>query len=136
MAIPIQPSRPPSPARRGSPTPRRDDGLTHAQRRERDDRATVWAFVWVLFTFKAVTAVVIWVVASRSAEASTILAGTHWFWLILPVVAVAGPLVYQVRLRRVRRRRRALQRAEWLVSSTPGLIPDADALRRAEWMLD
>ena len=133
MAIPIQPVRL---FRRDRPAPDRSDGLTREQRRERDDRATVWAFVWILFTFKAATALVIWLVAARSAEASTILGATHWFWLILPIVAVVGPLAYQVRVRRVRRRRRALQRAEWLVSTTPGLIPDVDALRRAEWMVD
>lgn len=133
MAIPIQPTRPRRSGARDRPDP---SGLTRAQRREKDDRATVWAFVWILFTFKAATALVIWVVASRSTEATTILGATHWFWLILPVIAVVGPLVYQVRVRRVRRRRRALQRSEWLVSSTPGLIPDAEALRRAEWMVE
>ena len=133
MAIPIQPVRP---FRRGRPASGWPDGLTREQRRDRDDKATAWAFVWILFTFKAATALVIWIVAARSAEASAILGATHWFWLILPIVAVAGPLVYQVRVRRVRRRRRALQRAEWLVSTTPGMIPDVEALRRAEWMLD
>ncbi len=133
MAIPIEPARPP---RRARPVASRTDGLTRKQRQEKDDRSTVWAFVWILFTFKAATAVIIWVIASRSTEATTILGATHWFWLILPLVAVAGPLVYQVRVRRVRRRRRALQRSEWLVSSTPGLIPDAEALRRAEWRVD
>jgi len=133
MAIPIQPGRL---FRRALPAPDRADGLNRTQRREKDDRTTVWAFVWILFTFKAATAVIIWVVASRSTEASTILAGTHWFWLILPMIAVAGPLVYQVRVRRVRRRVRALRRAEWLVSQTPGPAPDVEALRRAEWMID
>lgn len=133
MAIPIQHGRL---FRRMLPAPGRDDGLNRTQRREKDDRATVWAFVWILFTFKAATALIIWVIASRSAEATSILAGTHWFWLILPMIAVAGPLVYQVRVRRVRRRVRALRRSEWLVSQTPGMIPDAEALKRAEWMLD
>jgi len=133
IPIPIQPGRP---IRRDRPDPRRADGLTREQRREQDDRTTVWAFVWILFTFKAVTGVIIFLVASRSHEAGVILSATHWFWLVLPMVAVAGPLVYQVRVRRVRRRRRALQRSEWLVASTPGMIPDVDALRRAEWMVD
>ena len=133
MAIPIQPGRQ---LRRDRPDSSRTDGLTRKQRQEKDDRATVWAFVWILFTFKAATALVIWVVAARSAEATTILGATHWFWLILPVIAVAGPLVYQVRVRRVRRRRRQLQRSEWLVSSTPGMIPDVEVLRRAEWTVE
>ncbi len=133
MAIPIQPG---PMFRRMLPAPDRDDGLTQKQRRDKDDRATVWAFVWILFAFKAATALIIWIVASRSAEATSILAGTHWFWLILPMIAVAGPLVYQVRVRRVRRRVRVLRRSEWLVSSTPGMTPDVDALRRSEWMLD
>ena len=135
MQIPIRPAQVTEGGGRDR-SARRNDGLTREQRREKDDRTTVWAFVWILFTFKAVTGVVIFLVASRSHEAGVILGATHWFWVILPIVAVAGPLLYQVRVRRVRRRRRALQRAEWLVSSNPGMIPDVEALRRAEWMVD
>ena len=148
MQIPIRPARIPPGGRAGGRAGGRDaggrdaDGLTAEQRRARDDRTAVWAFVWILFGFKAATALVIWWAAARSSEATTILAGTHWFWLILPTLAVAGPVAYQLRVRRVRRRVRELRRSEWLVAggvTGPGGITkprDMEALRRSEWMVD
>jgi hypothetical protein len=41
-----------------------------------------------------------------------------WTWVLGGGLLVAGPLIYQVRLRRVRKRRAALQRSEWLVSES------------------
>jgi hypothetical protein len=81
----------------------------------RDEVASFWPFVWTLFAFKIVTMLVIWFFAIRSTETSAILGFTHWFWLFIPMAAVAGPMAFQWRLRKVRRRRAQLQAAEWMV---------------------
>lgn len=39
-----------------------------------------------------------------------------WTWVLGGGLLVAGPLLYQIRLRRVRSRRAELQRSEWLVN--------------------
>jgi hypothetical protein len=94
-----------------SPTAR----LSPEQRRAQDERSTVWAFVWTLFAFKVATIVAIAWAASGSKESVVILAATNWFWLLIPAFAVAGPLAWHYRLRRAKRRREALLRAEWMV---------------------
>lgn len=73
----------------------------------------VWGFVWTLFCFKIATVVLIFYAAEASGESFWILLTTTWYWLIIPVVAIMGPLAYQIRLRQVRRRRAQLQREEW-----------------------
>ena len=82
--------------------------------RDRQESSSAWAFLWILLAFKLATVVMIfW--ADISAETSVLLSATTWYWSIIPILATAGPIVYRVRLRRVRRRRAQLQRAEWLV---------------------
>lgn len=79
------------------------------------ERSTVWAFVWTLFIFKIATVAVIFWAAEGSGEAGLLITATTWFWVGIPIFAIAGPIVYFVRRRRVRRKRAELQRAEWLV---------------------
>jgi hypothetical protein len=81
----------------------------------REDVTSPWPFIWTLFGFKLVTAALTWWFAVRSTETNAILASTHWFWLGVPALAISGPLVYQWRVRRVRRKRAQLQAAEWMV---------------------
>jgi hypothetical protein len=81
----------------------------------RYDRVTVWAFIWVLFAFKLGSVVVIAWAAGVSAEVGFLLSATTWPWLIIPAVAFSGPVLYRYRLRRVRARRQALQRSEWMI---------------------
>lgn len=95
--------------------PRVDVERAAEVRRKNDERSTVWAFVWTLFAFKIVTVIVIFWAAEGSGEAGALLAATTWFFFIVPVIAIAGPLAYFIRLRRVRARREALQRAEWML---------------------
>ena len=81
---------------------------------ERWDMTPVWAFLWVLFAFKIATVVAIfW--ASQTSEAAALLTATTWPWLILPAFFLIAPLTYHYRVRRVRARRAALQRAEWML---------------------
>ena len=75
----------------------------------------LWPFIWILFGFKVAMLVCIVWFATRSREDVSILAATHWFFLLIPMFAVIGPLAYQWRLRKVRRRRAQLQAQEWMV---------------------
>lgn len=43
-----------------------------------------------------------------------------WPWVLAICLLAAGPILFAVRLRRVRRRRAALERGEWLVEETSG----------------
>jgi len=82
----------------------------------RDDEFTgVWTFVWILFGCKFAMLIAILWFATRSSQDISLLAATHWFFLLIPALAVAGPLLFQARLRKVRRKRAQLQAAEWMV---------------------
>jgi cation transport ATPase len=90
--------------------------LREAERkREADEKSTAWAFVWTLFVFKIVTILATFWAAAGSLEAGVILLATNWFWMALPVFAIAGPLAFHYRKRKVRRRRAAMVRSEWMV---------------------
>ena len=80
-----------------------------------DDWEGLWPFIWILFGFKVAMLICIVWFATRSREDVSILAATHWFFLLIPMFAVIGPLAYQWRLRKVRRRRAQLQAQEWMV---------------------
>jgi len=82
---------------------------------EEDEWAGLWPFIWILFGFKVAMLICIVWFATRSSEDLSILAATHWFFLLIPMFAVIGPLAYQWRLRKVRRRRAQLQASEWMV---------------------
>ncbi len=80
-----------------------------------DEWVGLWPFIWILFGFKvAMLLCIVWF-ATRSREDVSILAATHWFFLLIPMIAVMGPLAYQWRVRKVRRRRAQLQAQEWMV---------------------
>ena len=86
---------------------------SHSSREEGDFNP--WTFVWILFGFKAVALGAIIYFAAGSDADTAILTSTHWFWLVIPAVALSGRSAYQWRLRRVRRRRAQLQASEWMV---------------------
>lgn len=75
----------------------------------------VQAFLWTLFAFKMATVAAIFWASGGSGEAGILLTATTWPWLIIPGIVLFGWLMFHVRLRRVRARRIALQRAEWMV---------------------
>ena len=80
-----------------------------------DEFVGLWAFVWILFGFKLIMLLAILWFATRSSDDMSVLAATHWFFMLIPILAIAGPLMFQMRLRKVRRRRAALQASEWMV---------------------
>src|SRR5680860_323571 len=104
MAVPIHPA---------SPTDRVLKQLERERREESEERATVWAFLWVLFAFKMATIGVIWYVAAGTGESLVMIAATTWYWLVIPIAAITGPLLVRWRMIKMRRRREELRRAEW-----------------------
>ena len=73
-----------------------------------------WTLVWTLVAMKIATIVIVIVAAGR-AEAGTLFAVITWHWLVLLGALLAVPVLFRYRLRRVRSRREALLRAEWMV---------------------
>jgi hypothetical protein len=80
---------------------------------ESDGTAAVWAFLLTLFFFKFATVVLIfW--HMRTLQAGLILGATFWYFLPPLIVLGAGPAIFYYRLRKVRARRDALRRSEWM----------------------
>jgi hypothetical protein len=88
----------------------------HEEKQKKDERTTVWVFVWTLFVFKVVTIGAILWASGGTGAARLLMFATSWVYVGLPVFAVAGPTVVYVRRRQVRRKRAALQRAEWMLN--------------------
>ena len=81
-----------------------------------DDQVPVWAFVWTLFGFKmAVVAIIVY--QQHDHLTNLLLLATTWFWVIVPVAALTGPVLFRWRLMKLRRRRTALRRSEWLLDA-------------------
>lgn len=80
-------------------------------------------FLWILFVFKLATIAAIFWAAGGSSEAGILLSATQWIWLIIPGIVVFGWFAFRYRLRRVRARRLALQRAEWMVDERETMGP-------------
>lgn len=81
---------------------------------EIESETAVWGFLLALFLFKLVTVIVIfWQL--RTWEAGLILGSTLWYFFPPLVLLAAGPVYFYYRLRKVRARREALQRSEWML---------------------
>lgn len=85
------------------------------ERDENFDGLPVRGFLWTLFVFKIATVVVIFWAAGGSNEAGILLSATTWPWLIIPGIVIFGWLAFHIRMRRVRARREALMRSEWML---------------------
>ncbi|MCC6791214.1 MAG: hypothetical protein IT336_05990 [Thermomicrobiales bacterium] len=73
-----------------------------------------WALVWCLYLTKLATIVIV-VLMQHSYDTAVFVTITTWFWFGPLLALGAAPLLFRWRLRRVRRRRADLQRAEWEV---------------------
>jgi hypothetical protein len=83
---------------------------------------SVWLLIWTIYVAKLATIVlVIW--ASHSYQTTALVAATTWPWLVVAGVLGLGPLLFHLRLRRVRARREQLRRAEWMLGSDPASTP-------------
>jgi hypothetical protein len=97
------------------------------EKAKKDERTTLWVFVWTLFVFKVATVIAILWAAGDSGEAQLLVGGTSVIWIGFPIFALSGPTVYYVRRLLIRRRRRELLRAEWMLNEA--LASDPDDLR-------
>jgi hypothetical protein len=90
---------------------------------ESDGAFAVWGFLIALFIFKLITvAVIFW--HMRTWESGLILGATLWYWFPPLLLLGAGPVIFYYRLRKVRARREALRRAEWMLDE-PGIAAPA-----------
>lgn len=80
-----------------------------------ESKAPLWTFLGMILGFKLITSIIIFVM-EPSARSFAFLVAMQWYWLILPLPFIVVPALFWYRLVRVRRRRRKLIRAEWLVS--------------------
>ena len=79
------------------------------------DGIHVRGFLWTLFFFKMATVAAIYWAARGSSDAGILLFVTTWPWLIIPGIVIFSWLAVRFRMRRVRARREALQRSEWMI---------------------
>lgn len=80
---------------------------------ESEGSAAVWAFLLTLFFFKLATVVLIfW--HMRTWETGLFLGSTLWYFFPPLILLGAGPALFYYRLRKVRARREALRRSEWM----------------------
>lgn len=85
------------------------------ERRNRSGMRAAWAFLWVLFAFKIVTVGVIWFAAtSTHSDEMAFIVATTWYWFLIPIAAISGPLLVRWRMIQMRRRRDQLRGAEWM----------------------
>lgn len=106
-----------------SPTPTPADRallrLERERKQEVEGLSAAWGFLWTLFVFKIATVGVIWWAAAGSGEALSVIIATTWYWFIIPVGAIAGPLMIRWRMMKLRRRRAALRESEWMTDAKP-----------------
>lgn len=96
---------------------------------EIESEAAVWAFLLALFLFKLVTVIVIfWQL--RTWESGLILGATFWYFFPPLILLGAGPVYFYLRLRRVRAKRDALRRAEWMLDDEHP-VPTLEQPRRS-----
>ena len=86
----------------------------HSDSDEDDEMPSVRAFIWVLLAFKLATVALI-LYHLRTWQSGLLVGVTTWYFLPILVILLGGPVLFQIRLRRVRARREALRRAEWMI---------------------
>ena len=102
---------------------------TQRDEEDEDSAAAVWAFLAVLFCFKLATvALIFWHL--RTWESAAVLGATMWYWFPPLILLGAGPAIFYYRLRKVRARREALRRAEWMVDDESGARSGTEVVSR------
>lgn len=120
MASPLQPT---------SPADRALHRLEAERKREADGQSAAWVFLWTLFAFKLVTVGIILYAATGTGESIVMVIVTTWYWFIIPVLALAGPLAVRWRMIKLRRKREQLRASEWNVDTVVVgdlFLPDAE----------
>ncbi|MFL5758780.1 MAG: hypothetical protein ACJ789_03525 [Thermomicrobiales bacterium] len=89
----------------------------HAPADDEETTFSAWVLVWTIVAAKVATLLlVLWAV--HDFKTGVLLAATTWIWLLAIVALCAAPVLFRIRLRRVRRKREALKRAEWMIPSS------------------
>jgi hypothetical protein len=114
MAVPMQPA---------SFTDRKLKQLEMERKAEADGMSAAWAFLWTLFVFKIVTVGIIIYVATGSGESLVMVLVTTWYWMVIPIAALSGPLLIRWRMLKLRRKREQLKRSEWMVDPEQAMTP-------------
>ena len=91
---------------------------------------SVWYLLGAIATAKLVTIGVVLGLA-WSGETGLWAAATTWHWLVVAVALLAGPILFRLRLRRVRARREMLRRAEWMIEDGSTKSADGPQNRHA-----
>lgn len=78
----------------------------------------VWILIGTIAAAKTTTLLVI-VWASGSSETLALVAATLPPWILVGGALIAGPVLFRLRLRRVRARREGLRRSEWMLPPKP-----------------
>lgn len=91
-----------------------------------NERFLGWAVLWTLFGFKIGTLVIIVWLGRQSSEAGSekwwaYILSTTWYWFIIPLIALSGLIVWQVRLRKARKQAQQLRRSEFSLLNTSDL---------------
>ena len=95
---------------------------------DEDDAPSVRAFIWVLFGFKIATvALIFWHL--HTWQSGLFLGATTWYFLPAIILLTGGPLLFRIRLHRVRARREALRRAEWMIEADSAVDDHANTRR-------
>ncbi len=102
-------------------TPANKRWQSYSTRREAEQIAAwkraAWQMFWLLVFGKLgimiALAIVTFRVMHSTSRSWSILILLNWSWIVLAVALVVGPIAYWWRLRRVRRKRKALIYAEW-----------------------
>jgi membrane protein implicated in regulation of membrane protease activity len=89
-----------------------------------DEHFSAWPLIVAIAIAKIVTLVVVLYFA-WGGEAAALIGATTLPWVVVAVGLLAAPVTWQVRMRRMRRRRKALQDAEWMRDPREGPNPPA-----------
>ena len=81
-----------------------------------DEHFSAWPLIISIALAKIVTLVVVLYFA-WGGESAALIGATMLPWIVVAVGLLAAPVAWQVRLRRVRRRRKKLQDEEWMGES-------------------
>ncbi len=95
----------------------------YARRREEAEQAewrrAAWQMFWLLAIGKLIIMIALAAVAFHTLKPAErgwrVVFLLNWSWILTAVLLVIGPTIYWWRLRRARRKRAALIRAEWHV---------------------
>jgi hypothetical protein len=90
-------------------------------------KRAAWTWFWMLVAGKLVIMIAIAIVGFKRLHPAhrniSVLLLLNWSWILLAVILVTGPVAYWWRLRRARRKRAALIRAEWEIGCSRSSCP-------------